>query len=1446
MGRSIPPLLRRFAVEAKAFDLLEVRTKGGRWLKISEASRRGHRSSLWLPEGAIPWMIKLVSESLVSKGYRFKIFGEEGNSILGEKRSNYRGEFLAFQSFLRGGKGGSLCVPRGEKNAGRRALGDALSFFRTQAHDCRLDGRLQSAVPNLAGRDNQVHSSLSPRWGLSSHVEMDHGVSKIVVDLDAGMFHHWEDAVVCSLCMAGTESLWGEVVQLLQHLVPLESKVSLLPFEAGRAVFHPKHRSSIFRLCNYQSFYLGSGAEVGFRRWWPAANALSFTGLTQTRWLVLKGLPFHLWVPSIFSQIGQICGHLVAVHPSTQKQEDLTAAKIQVRGDLRSIPRIIVLSFHSISYPIEISFWESATGESGMATAAPPVRCSGMVSEERGSREPRGVSWVEDDPNSAQHSPIRHRLSNSRNVVPKPIVGRLEKVMAVPADSGVDCPSSSQRRKGTRVKGTGEMFLQKEVNLNFKQKASGRRTWRNRRRSVRRRIRRLQRRQGVSIGRDKAEKVNLYPTDVVYPAVDVHGGCLAQTGRDLGSVWSAGPQVEGPCCGPEVQGVRGLCVLGPAGSSCSPVSSVQLRSAGLVDPGQKDLDPGFIRPGLVAPIFPSSGVEGVSSSGIPRWPEIGNGNLAMEVDLNNQQGLASFDRNLGGGCLADDDDDGLEIEHERRPQIPSPSKPEQRSMDFGQSGGNSLLPMLEVEKGGGDDRAGCSGMERVSSGLSKARFRQVYRRKDRAQSRGSCEVGVQRVWGAPRLKSIVIKSSPSIFAADADVPSGSVRARGEVRLLRRCGSEVSVGSSPEFLAQAWLNSDGHEKTSNVGSLRGNGEGWSGQEGECEQVASFLESDDLPQLASRVSDSLEKASVLPLDSCSDRVNGGSESETYLEGSSDEEGMWRMQGAESVVEEESSAEEGMDFPGSSSKEAEEGGLRRREVLANAAKSVEVSKVLGLRFSGGVEQAIGFFTALEDREEKGRGGLGDRGAERWLDVRGLLRKVEPDLIAIQETKLEVVNAAVVSEVWDNRQVDWVSVASVGASGGQLANSIFSLKVGNEVIEGDEEIGIAVTNHFQHRFLKFNRERPRIQDLRNEREKTHSREKKHTLPSPLSSPSFYLATVITGIGMEMGLGLRDVEKNMEREVEVDFGEANEVDRGRELLKEIRSKNDLSPDVVTYTSVISSYCKLGRMEKASALFSEMVSYGTVPNSFTYNVLIDGFGKAGDMVSTVAMYEKMLLLSCFLRKEEDDDDDDIIRRQIWNARALASRGLSLHFDPDRDLSTEVKELAKEILEEDAKGCKDREDAAESMLESAIDCDDVKLAIQTKVNFSFSQPPQREPVSLRVASGSLFVSVEVMMNMARTIDTTVTGDLSAIIRLMEIGPKICQKYIERPALFRGKKFDLRYIVLVRLHPEMRSSTARDGVDVMLDSSFEPKLLEVTYCPDCGRACKYDTKAIVGSG
>ncbi|KAL5215791.1 hypothetical protein ABZP36_007192 [Zizania latifolia] len=89
-----------------------------------------------------------------------------------------------------------------------------------------------------------------------------------------------------------------------------------------------------------------------------------------------------------------------------------------------------------------------------------------------------------------------------------------------------------------------------------------------------------------------------------------------------------------------------------------------------------------------------------------------------------------------------------------------------------------------------------------------------------------------------------------------------------------------------------------------------------------------------------------------------------------------------------------------------------------------------------------------------------------------------------------------------------------------------------------------------------------------------------------------------------------------------------NQVDRGRQVLRRLQTDGVFMPNVVTFTSVISGYCKSGKMEDAMAVYNDMVESGMVPNTVTYNVLINGYGKVGDIGSAVAVYQQMMLRRC--------------------------------------------------------------------------------------------------------------------------------------------------------------------------------------------------------------------------
>ncbi|KAF3789748.1 hypothetical protein EJ110_NYTH13290 [Nymphaea thermarum] len=58
----------------------------------------------------------------------------------------------------------------------------------------------------------------------------------------------------------------------------------------------------------------------------------------------------------------------------------------------------------------------------------------------------------------------------------------------------------------------------------------------------------------------------------------------------------------------------------------------------------------------------------------------------------------------------------------------------------------------------------------------------------------------------------------------------------------------------------------------------------------------------------------------------------------------------------------------------------------------------------------------------------------------------------------------------------------------------------------------------------------------------------------------------------------------------------------------------DFSPSPCTYGPVLDGLSKAGKVDEATDLFEEMLEYGIEPSCATCNILMNGFGKIGDVV----------------------------------------------------------------------------------------------------------------------------------------------------------------------------------------------------------------------------------------
>ncbi|KAF8406826.1 hypothetical protein HHK36_005947 [Tetracentron sinense] len=382
----------------------------------------------------------------------------------------------------------------------------------------------------------------------------------------------------------------------------------------------------IFKICTPQIHQIGQRAEVGFHRWWPASNSLSYTGLTGTRWIVLKGVPFHLWVESVFSQIGQICGGLVEIHPDTKNFYDLAAAKIRVHGDVRSIPRLIPVNFHSIAYPIEVFLWEDEAclfcNTSSESMELRQRRCKRGTKECSG--EAGGNRWLDNRNPPPVKTTVGWRTKTTNPTTPID----LQKKTHARGPGGAGDGGSSAAATATNLLSNQnkevvgsqkedirmpEKDLQKvQSNLKFKH----RRGWRNKMRNVRRKRLKIERRKGKIEGGDQISHLedgvleeeclveSVGVNDKPSQTIDPHHPCVSNQNMSQHKFGRSGlprkdldPEVGHKSLGPGVVGPNTQSV--PQANESSPKCLAQIESpssAGGVVPVEHTISTGADQP----------------------------------------------------------------------------------------------------------------------------------------------------------------------------------------------------------------------------------------------------------------------------------------------------------------------------------------------------------------------------------------------------------------------------------------------------------------------------------------------------------------------------------------------------------------------------------------------------------------------------------------------------------------------------------------------------------------------------------------------------------------------------------------------------------------------------------------------------------------------------------
>ncbi|XP_027342364.1 pentatricopeptide repeat-containing protein At3g61520, mitochondrial-like [Abrus precatorius] len=81
--------------------------------------------------------------------------------------------------------------------------------------------------------------------------------------------------------------------------------------------------------------------------------------------------------------------------------------------------------------------------------------------------------------------------------------------------------------------------------------------------------------------------------------------------------------------------------------------------------------------------------------------------------------------------------------------------------------------------------------------------------------------------------------------------------------------------------------------------------------------------------------------------------------------------------------------------------------------------------------------------------------------------------------------------------------------------------------------------------------------------------------------------------------------------------------EHGLSLLQEMKTENKIRPNSFTYNCLIHGFCRAGNIDKACELFSQMIEEGVQPNVVTLNTLVHGLCKHGRVQGAVEFFNEM-------------------------------------------------------------------------------------------------------------------------------------------------------------------------------------------------------------------------------